>query len=51
MNQYDVIIKKLTDQISEISRESAIYYSLYVKEKQENETLQKEISELKSKDE
>jgi hypothetical protein len=51
MNQYDVIIKKLTDQIAEISRESAIYYSLYAKEKEITEQLKKEISELKSKDE
>lgn len=49
-NQYDVVVKKLTDQIAEISRESAIYYSLFVGAKEEIEQLKKELFDLKNKD-
>lgn len=50
MNQYDVIIKKLSDQIAEISKESAIYFSLYISEKEENKNLKEEVEKLKSTD-
>jgi hypothetical protein len=51
MNQYDVIIKKLTDKIGELSKEAAFYYSLVVQAQEENKKLQHELTELKSKNE
>lgn len=51
MDRYDVVVNKLTEQIAQLSKESAIYYSLFVKEKQITEQLRKELEELKSKDE
>lgn len=55
MNQYDIIIQKLTEQFTEqitkLSKDNAIHYALYVKAKEKITELEKELSELKNKDE
>ena len=51
MQQYEIMIKKMSEQIAKLSEESAMYYSLFATEKAKTIELEKELETLKGKDE
>lgn len=51
MDKYDVIVNKLSEQIAELSRDRAIFYSLYVTSQEKIKELENELSKQKTEGE